>query len=171
MDGDGFSRQYRINLDRLSTLPPTGGLGPDDTGGVSTLPPVSSTLPPVSLYPPMGGRQPVIEPSIEPSVKQCADGAIDPEGLPEWLDQDLWASYVRSYHDLQNMKGKTVPDAWEAKALRILSDLVAQGEDPTEVLQRAINSDFGLLLSTRNPNISNPANSGHHHGHTGHPAH
>lgn len=112
--------------------------------------------------------EPVREPVKEPVTKNiCADGApVAPNDLPKWLDQDLWASYVSHYHELQDMKGNTVSWAWEAKALRILSDLVAQGEDPTEVLQRAINSVFGLLLSTRNPNISYPANSGQTNGHT-----
>jgi hypothetical protein len=137
----GMSRQYRINLKRL-----TGVTG--DARRVSR-----ETQTGV-----VGDTQTTMEPSIEPSVKECADGAIDPEGLPEWLDQDHWASYVRHYHELQNMKGKTVPDAWEAKALRILSDLIAQGEDQTVVLERAINSYHGLLLSTRNPSISHPAN-------------
>ena len=95
--------------------------------------------------------EPVREPVKEPVTKNiCADGArVAGENLPEWLDQDLWASCVSHYHYLQNMKGETVPDAWEAKALRILVGYVADGYDPTKVIEQAINSDDGLLLPTK----------------------
>jgi hypothetical protein len=129
MTGDGFSRQYRIAIERLSTLPP-----------------VSSTLPPVSLYPPTHGRQPVIEPSIEPSNRISLDANASIDRLPEWLDVELWDSYVDHYHELRAINGEDVPAAWKPFALNLLSNLVADGNDPDVVLQQAIDSDRGMLL-------------------------
>lgn len=156
----GMSRQYRISIAKLTGSTHATGRT-EEADGSHPCAETGSTH----------ATQTVIEPSIEPSEKQCADGArAEGEDLPEWFDQDLWASYVGHYHELQNMKGKTVPDAWEAKALRILSALVADGYDPTEVIDQAINSDDGLLLPTkkkpaRSFKNTTPAN-GHTHGHT-----
>ena len=92
--------------------------------------------------------EPVKEPVKEPVTKNiCADGApVDGESLPAWLNQDLWATYVGHYHDLQAMRGMSVPTAWEAKALRILSGLLDDGYDQEQVIEQAINSRDGLLL-------------------------
>ncbi|MCA1977631.1 MAG: helix-turn-helix domain-containing protein [Thiobacillus sp.] len=176
-DGDGFSRQYRIVIERLSTLPapPAGVLLPSHG--------CPSTLPPVSFYPPMGGRQPVIEPSIEPSVKQCADGA--PPRLPDGLDRDLWEGYLDHYHELQAMKGNPEPHRnWEGVAIRKLNKLASEGNDPNLVVEQAIYSRDGLLLplprafrkeksvfTSMDAATTIPATSGQPHGHTGHPSH
>lgn len=93
--------------------------------------------------------------------KTMLRSAPHPVTLPEGVDPELWAAYVRHYHYLQEEKGKPVPPAWEAKALRILADLVTQGSDQEDLLMKAINSDAGLLLPTQRTKY-------HHHGHTGH---
>lgn len=138
----GASRHYRINLASLTgrmgatgSTCATGRMGARD--GSHGCADTGST----------DATQTQREPKENPKKNICADGApVDGENLPEWLDQDLWATYVRHYHDLQAMRGMSVPTAWEAKALRILCGLLADGHDHEQVIEQAINSRDGLLL-------------------------
>lgn len=68
-----------------------------------------------------------------------------------WLDQEHWKDYVEYY---KSVVKRPVPPAWESKALFILEDLVADGHDQTEILDKAINSEYGLLLRPQIPNGS-----------------
>ena len=148
MDGDGYSRQYRVVIERLSTLPLAGGLGAADEKA-STLPPVSSTLPPVSLLP-SHGREATRHRTTNRTVKNISPSA-DAQGnrLPDWLNVDLWENFIGHCEDL----GKPLTPAGQVAALAELERLRADGNDPDTVLEQAI-LGRGILL----PVI--------HHGHT-----
>lgn len=142
----GATRQYQINLDLLTgrTHAQDGPHGCGETGR-------------------MGATQTTTEPSMNHQGENlCAAGAYATRpDYPDWLLRDLWVDYVDHYRELNEEKGRPVPAAWEAKALRILTDLVTQGHDQKEVLMKAINSDAGMLLPTW-------LTKNHHRGHTGH---
>lgn len=75
-----------------------------------------------------------------------------PNRLPDWLDADLWECFIGHRECL----GKPLTPAGQMQALAELDRLRVEGSDPDMVLDRAINSDRGILLPARN------------HGHTGH---
>ncbi|MBU1223091.1 MAG: helix-turn-helix domain-containing protein [Gammaproteobacteria bacterium] len=137
----GMTRQYRINLNRLTGVSgDTGVMGDGDgchgrreTGVV-------------------GDTQTTIEPSIEPSVKQSPRADAQGNPLPDWLDADLWGGFIGHREEL----GKSLTPVGQMEALAELDRLRADGSDPDMVLYRAINSDRGILL----PVV--------HHGHAGH---
>lgn len=130
-EGRGYSRQYRVVVEKLSTLPP---------GSIS--------LPPVSINPPTDGRQPVIEPSLEPSVKKlCADGAKGGfAGLPEWIPEELW----REFETHREQMGKPFTSVGRKRAFAVLETFRAEGHDPVDVIEQAILSGGAMLCRLSN---------------------
>lgn len=130
----GTTRQYRINLDRLTGVADDTGVMGDADGchGRHETGVVDDT-------------QTVIEPSRH--VKNISPSADAPGNLslPEWLNVDLWNALLGHRAELR----KPLTPSGQFKALAELERLRAEGNDPDAVLEQAI-FGRGILLPVAN---------------------